>query len=143
MKDHTSIHKAFQDHCDCYATSDPLKEMSKIKNDIDHEDAAVKWMALTALHGVNHNAEKITLVRGEDGRIKILAEYRPTELPSPGNEAGEKVFNAFRQMTHIETNKGKTALALGIRDSRLDLGVKIKKKKDHEKITIYFPDGHR
>lgn len=143
MKDNSSIHKRFQDLCDCYASTDPLQEMSKLSADSTQEEAAVKWMALAALHGVNHNAEKITLLRGEDGSVKVLAEYRTAELPSPGSQTSMKIFDAFRKMTHIETDKGKTALALGIRDSSLDLGLKIKREKDHEKITIYFPNGDR
>jgi hypothetical protein len=143
MKDSVSIHKSVQEMCDCFATTDPLQEMSKIKNDSGNKDAAVKWLALAALHGVNQNAEKISIFRGEDGRVKVLAEYRVAELPSPGSETGEKVFEALREMTHIETDKVKTALALGIRDSSLDLNVTIKKKKDHERITIQFPNGTR
>jgi hypothetical protein len=42
-------------------------------------------------------------------------------------------------MTHIEDEKGKTALALGIRDSSIELYVKVKKKTGGEKITIVFP----
>lgn len=140
MKDSTSIHKSVQDMCDCYSTTDPLKEMSKLQNDSNQEDAAVKWLALATLHGVNHNAEKITLLRDEDGKVRLLAEYRTAELPSPGRETGKKVFDALREMTHIESDKGKTALALGIHDSSLDLSVKIKQKKDREEITIKFPN---
>lgn len=143
MRDNKSIHKSFQDLCDCYASTDPLHEMSKLDNTPNEDDAAVKWMALAALHGVNHNAEKITLLQEEDGKVKVLAEYRTAELPSPGSQTSGKIFNAFRELTHIETDKGKTALALGIRDSNLDLSVKIKKKKNHEKITIYFPNTNR
>lgn len=141
MKDSDSIHKKVQEMCDCYATSDPLKEMSTIKNDdSDAESVAVKWVALAALHGVNHNAEKISILHAEDGRVTVLAEYRTTELPSPGQDAGSKIFDIFRQMTHIDADKGKTALALGIRDSGIDLNVKIKKKNGGEKITIHFPN---
>jgi hypothetical protein len=56
MKDTESVHKKVQEMCDCYATTDPLREMSILKNDADKEEAAVKWLALVALHGVNNNA---------------------------------------------------------------------------------------
>lgn len=139
MKDSVSMHKKVQEMCDCYATTDPLREMSILKDESDLEEAAVKWVALAALHGVNHNAEKISISRAEDGQVTVLAEYRTTQLPSPGQDAGRRIFEAFRQMTHIDADKGKTALALGIRDSGIDLNVKIKKKNGGEKVTIYFP----
>ncbi|MFO7712827.1 hypothetical protein [Desulfosarcina sp.] len=140
MKDSSSMHKKVQEMCDCYATNDPLKEMSTLKNDSDTDAAALKWVALAALHGVNNNAKKISIHRGDDGNITVLAEYRTTELPSPGHEAGSRIFETIREMTHIDAEKGKTALALGIRDSSIELNVKIKMKNGAEKISIGFPD---
>ena len=69
MKDTTTMHKKVQDMCDCYATKDPLKEMSVIKETTDKEEAAVKWLALAALHGVNNNAERVTINRDSDGHV--------------------------------------------------------------------------
>jgi len=139
MKDSGSMHKQVQEMCDCYATNDPLKEMSTLKNDADTQAAAIKWLALAALHGVNSNAKEITIQRTDDGKITVLAEYRTSELPSPGHDAGLRVFETIREMTHIDTDKGKTALALGIRDSSIELNVKIRKKEGTEKISIGFP----
>jgi hypothetical protein len=139
MKDSGSLHKKVQEMCDCYATTDPLREMSILSRDADTESAAVKWLALTALHGVNHNAEQISIARDADGRTTVIATYRDTELPSPGAEVGQRVFDALREVTHIDADKGKTALALGIRDSSIELNVKIKKKNGGEKIEIHFP----
>jgi hypothetical protein len=140
MKDNVSIHKNVQDMCDCYATTDPLREMSVIEKDADTSAAAVKWLALTALHGVNNNAQSVRIKRNAEGKIKVTAEYRPSELPSPGAQVGKEVFEAVKAMTHIDGDKGKTALALGIRDSSLDLKVRLKKKGNEERVTIEFPD---
>ena len=139
MKDSGSVHKNIQEMCDCYATTDPLREMSVLKNDADKDQAAVKWLALAALHGVNNNAEKITIRRTADGKVTVQAEYRVTELPSPGNEVGQKIFQAIRDVTHIEGDKGKTDLALGMRESSIGLEVKLKQEKGEEKATIKFP----
>ena len=139
MKDTESVHKKVQEMCDCYSNSDPLREMSIVKNDSDKEEAAVKWLALAALHGVNNNAESVTIRRSRDGKVSVTAEYRKTELPSPGPEVGSKIFEAVRAVTYIEGEKGKTDLALGMRDSSIDLKVKIKKKEDGEKVTLEFP----
>jgi hypothetical protein len=125
--------------CDCYATGDPLKEMSIVKDEEDKDEAAVKWLALAALHGVNNNAEEITITRDSDGQVRVVAEYRTTELPSPGEEVGKKIVDAVREITHIEEDKGKMPLSLGIRNDSVALNIKLKAKKDKEQITIKFP----
>jgi hypothetical protein len=140
MKDKGSLHLKVQELCDCFATTDPLKEMSVVKNDADKEEAALKWLALAALHGVNNNAEEIAITRSDDGKVKVTAEYRKTDLPSPGPEVAEKIIEAMSGITHIEGDEGKTQLALGIRDSSIDLTVKMKKKGDEKKVTIKFPE---
>lgn len=139
MKEKRNLHLKVQEMCDCYATGDPLKEMSIVKNEEDIEEGALKWLALAALHGVNNNAEEITITRGPNGQVRVLAEYRKTELPSPGTEVGGKIVDAVREITHIEEDKGEIPLALGIRQDTVNLQIKFKGKKDKEKITIKFP----
>jgi hypothetical protein len=140
MKEKRNLHLKVQELCDCYATTDPLKEMSALGQDKDKEEAALKWLALAALHGVNHNAEEITIGRDAKGQVKVVAKYRETELPSPGAEVGQKIMAAVREITHIEGDKGKTILALGMRNDSLELKVKIKVKGGQEKVEIEFPE---
>ena len=140
MKEKRNVHLKVQELCDCYATGDPLKEMSMVKNDGDKDEAAVKWLALTALHGVNNNAKEVTITRSTDGEINVTARYRESELPSPGSEVGSKIMEAVREITHIEDQKGKSSLALGIRNDSIELQVKMKKKEGREKVTIKFPE---
>jgi hypothetical protein len=140
MKEKRNLHLKVQEMCDCYATGDPLKEMSIVKNEEDKEDAAVKWLALAALHGVNNNAENITITRSSEGTVRVVAEYRESELPSPGSEVGGKIVDTLREITHIEENKGKTPLSLGIRNDSVNLQIKFKAKNGKEKITIKFPE---
>ena len=139
MKEKRNLHLKIQEMCDCYATGDPLKEMSIVKNDEDKDEAAVKWLALAALHGVNNNAEEISIIRSSEGIVRVVAEYRDTELPSPGSTVGGKIMNALREITHIEEDKGQTPLSLGIRNDSIDLTIKFKEKNGKEKITIKFP----
>jgi hypothetical protein len=139
MKDTRNLHLKVQELCDCYATNDPLKEMSTIKKEKDQDEAALKWLALAALHGVNNNASEITIARTNDGSVTVTAKYRESELPAPGAGAGAKIFEAIRGITHLEGGKGKTPLALGIRQDSIELQVKVKQKKDRERITIRFP----
>ncbi len=140
MKEKRNIHLKVQELCDCYATNDPLKEMSEIKKDSDQDEAAAKWLALAALHGVNNNAKEVSITRSPDGNIKVTAKYRESELPSPGAEIGEKIMNAVREITHIEGGKGKSPLALGIREDSIELKIKMKSKDEGERVTIKFPE---
>jgi len=140
MKEKRNIHLKVQELCDCYATNDPLKEMSVVQNDADKDEAALKWLALAALHGVNNNAKEVTISRSMDGNIQVTAKYRETQLPSPGSEVGGRIMDAAREITHIEGSKGKSSLALGIRNDSVELQVKIKTKDDRERVTIKFPE---
>lgn len=140
MKEKRNVHLKVQELCDCYATNDPLKEMSVVKNDGDKEEAALKWLALAALHGVNDNAKEVTIRRSADGKVKVTAKYRESELPSPGSDIGARIMEAVREVTHIEGQKGKTPLALGIRNDSIELEIKMKEKEGREKITIKFPE---
>ena len=140
MKEKRNLHLKVQELCDCYATNDPLKEMSEIKGDGDKDEAALKWLALVALHGVNDNAKEVSITRSPDGNIKVTARYRESELPSPGPEIGEKIMNAVREITHIEGNKGKSPLALGIREDSIELKIKMQAKDEGESVTLKFPE---
>ncbi len=139
MKEKRNIHLKVQEMCDCYATTDPLKEMSEITSESDQEEAAEKWLALAALHGVNNNAKEISISRSKDGKIKVTAKYRESELPSPGSAIGERIMNAVREITHIDSGKGKSPLALGIREDSIELKIKMKSKDTGEQVTLTFP----
>ena len=139
MKEKRNVHLKVQELCDCYATNDQLKEMSTVKNEGDKDEAALKWLALSALHGVNSNAETITITRSKDGDIDVTAKYRESELPSPGSDIGAKIIAAVREITHIEGKKGKTPLALGIRNDSIEIQVKMDSEEDKETVTLNFP----
>ncbi len=138
MRDMGTPHKRMQELCDCYAETDLLKEMAMIHSDADKDEAALKWLALAVLHGVDRNARSISLERTSDGSIRVTAEYKETDLPAPGKEIGEKVIEAARQITHIEESKGEIPLAIGIRDSSIEVRVKVKREDSSEKVTLKF-----
>jgi len=139
MKDNENLHLKVQELCDCFSTTDPLKEMSELKNDKNSLDAALKWLALSVLHGVNNNAKEISIRQDDGGAVSVVAEYRDTELPSPGPDVAAIIFEAVREMTHIEGDDGKVRFAMGIRDSSLDLSISVKDKNGNRKISIKFP----
>ncbi len=139
MKDAANLHLKVQELCDCFATTDPLKEMSEVAASPESDEGALKWIALAVLHGINNNAKEICLTKDKNGDVEVTAKYRVTELPSPGSEIGAKVVEAIREITHIEKDKGKMALALGFRNNDLDLKVKTKRMDKKDKVEIIFP----
>ena len=138
MRDKQSLHLKVQEMCDCYATTDPLKEMSELKKDEDAQEAAIKWLALAILHGINDNAKKISLTMSGNEKVKVIAEYRKSELPAPGNETGRLVLDTVRNIAHME--EGKIPLALGIREGSIEMKLKIKKENGNESVILEFPE---
>ena len=134
-----SVHLKVQEHADCFATADPLKEMSLLKRESDAGEAALKWLALAVLHGVNDSAKRITLTRAPDGSVTVTAKYRAVELPSPGPEIGARIVEAAREIGHFEEAGGRTPLAVGIRDGGLELDIRMEAGEDGETVTIKFP----
>jgi len=70
----------------------------------------------------------------------VIAEYRKAELPSPGVEIGNHIIDSLRSITHVEGEKGKTTLAMGVREGSVDLHVKLKRSGTADKVTLKFPD---
>lgn len=139
MKDKRSLHLEVQEHIDCFANTDPLKEMSEISGDADKDQAALKWVALTVLHGINFNANEISLRTGADGTTTVHAQYRKADLPSPGGDIGRNVIEAVRQITHFEGDTGKGPLALGVRNDSLEIDVSVKRDEHGETVIFKFP----
>ena len=140
MQDTGNLQLKVQEMCDCYATSDPLREMSIIEKEENKDEAAIKWLALAALHGVNQNAEKITITQSPTGEVTVTAKYRKSQLPTPGGDVAGKVFDAMGQITHMEGEKVKLPLSLGIREDSVPLKVKMKTKEGGKSLTLKFED---
>lgn len=133
-----SLHLRVQEMCDCYTATDPLREMSKlVREEEDLQESAIKWLALAILHGINSNAEKIAIQRGDDGQIVVKAKYRTTELPAPNEKIAAAVMETVRQITHIE-DKGTLPLSIGIQNSSIDLEAKLKLKEGEDKLELKF-----
>ncbi len=141
MKDKRSLHLKVQEMCNCYLTTDPLKEMSNIQKapEADVEESAVKWLALAILHGITENAKKISLSVEKDGTVSVKAKYRKADLPAPPADIGNKILEIIREITHIEAPEGKLPLSVGIRDSSTEVLIEVKKDEEGEKLTLKFP----
>lgn len=137
--DSSNLHQKVQAMCDCYATNDPLKEMSKLQDESDPEEAAIKWVALAILHGINNNAEEISIEQTKNGPVKVIAEYRRTELPAPSAAISETVGATLKKIIHSDSSQGDSTLAFGVRNSSIDLHVRTREEGGDSKMTIKFP----
>jgi hypothetical protein len=129
-----------QEEADCFATSDPLSEMAGLVREKDSEEGALKWIALAVLHGIDRNAEKISLRRNADGGVSVTAKYRKSELPTPPSPIGRKVFDVVKEITHIDGDKGQVPVAIGIRDSSIELDMKLERNGAEEEVVLTFPN---
>jgi hypothetical protein len=140
VREKETLHGKVQKLIDCFATSDPLKEMAGLPGENDRQEAALKWLALAVIHGINSGAKEISVLRSEKGEVRVMAEYKKAELPSPGVAIGSCIMESLRSITHLEGEKGKTLLAMGVRDGSIDLNIKLKRRGEEEKLTLKFPD---
>ena len=139
MRDTSSLHQKVQEMCDCYATTDPLKEMSKLEQEGSNQEAATKWLALAVLHGLNSDAEEISIEQGQDGTVKVVAEYRRAELPSPGGNLSSEIINMAKEIIHADSSQAESILAFGVRDNSMELTVRTREERGANKVTIKFP----
>ena len=138
MKHRDSVHVKVQELVDCYATTDPLKEMSAIQGDREIREAALKWLALAALHGINAGAEQISLTVSQNGKARVTAKYREAELPSPGTQIGKEIVEVVRQITHLQDAKGELPLSLGIRNDSLLLNIVMNREGGEQSLRLEF-----
>ena len=137
MKDSENLHQKLQELCNCFADTHPLGEMSNIKG--DGVEDALKWLALATLHGLGRDAEEITLTQTREGKVNLQAVYREARLPAPHTGTASKIFEVIQSITHIQKDNGHTDLAMGIRDSSLNLNIRLRDKGDHQALSIRFP----
>jgi hypothetical protein len=128
-----------QEQCDCFATTDLLREMAALGEEPDAEEGALKWIALAVLHGIGRNAKSISLRRAAGGGLSVTAKYRESELPKPPAQVGRKVFDVVRAITHID-DKGQTPVVIGIRDSSIEIEVKLDRDGNEEAVVLNFPN---
>ena len=139
MRDTSSMHKKVQEMCDCYATTDPLKEMSRLQQEQGETEAAAKWLALAVLHGLNHNAEEISIEQTQDGQVTVIAEYRRADLPSPGSAVGSEIIKMAKEIIHADSSQAESVLAIGVKDSSMELTVKTREESGSNKVSLKFP----
>jgi len=132
-----------QEMCDCYMETDfaaQLAAMSKIRS-VDLQEDAVKYLALAIMYGVTDKARRLTFKKkGGEIKVRLTAVDGKIELPPPGADLFNRVISLVRGILHFESEGGSSTLALGLRNSRLDLRVKLKAEKEKTSLKIKFPE---
>jgi hypothetical protein len=127
--------------------SDPKKELETISkwgasSDVtgDPEEVAIKFLGLSVLYGLKENARRIVLVKDQEGGIQFQVEAAGTyRLPSPSPALAKHAFQVMRGITHLEANPSEEALALGLKNDRLELGIAFDAGGGKERMSISFP----
>jgi hypothetical protein len=133
-----------QEMCDCYMETDfaaQLTAMTKAPS-ADLQEDAVKYLALVIMYGVTDKARRISFKKkGDEIKVELKAADGKIKLPPPGADLFAAVVGLVRGILHLEEEGGgKSSLALGLRNSPLDLGVKLKEKEGKTSLKFVFPE---
>ena len=136
-----NYHARLQEMCDCYMETDYREEMEKMASERspDVEEDALKFLALSILYATTEKASKLSFKKKKgEPKVTVKAEEK-MKLPTPPGEIADKIFEIMRSITHLEGEKGKEPFSLGLRDGRMELGVKVEREEDKESLKFSFP----
>jgi hypothetical protein len=136
-----NYHARLQEMCDCYMETDYRQEMEKMVSERspDLEEDALKYLALSILYATTEKARKLSFKKKKgEQKVTVKAEEK-MELPTPAGEIADKIFEIMRSITHLEGEKGREPLSLGLRDGRMELGVKVEREDEKESLNFSFP----
>ncbi len=136
-----NVHQKLIEMCDCYMETDHIQQLKRLANseskDIDED--AVKYLALALLHAVSEKARKLTFKK-KKGKYTILYENDgKNSLPIPAHDIIEKIFANCRSIMHLEEDKGKMPLSLGLKNDSIEVQMKIELKGDDEALKFKMP----
>jgi hypothetical protein len=142
-----SLHLRLQEYCDCYLETDPQREIVVISKkgaaaDVtkDREEVALKFLCLTILYAIKESAKKITLAKQGRDEVRLNVEAAGKYvLPVPRADIADEIFKVMRSITHLESERGKEVLSLGLRNDRLELTVEFASTAGENTLTISFP----
>jgi hypothetical protein len=137
-----NYHARLQEMCDCYMETDYRGEMEKMASEAsaDVEEDSLKYLALSILYATTEKARKLSFKKKKgERRVTVKAEEK-MELPTPPGEIADKIFEIMRSITHLEEKKGREPFSLGLRDGRMELGVKVEREGDKESLKLSFPE---
>ncbi len=148
IKDDRNYHQRLQEFCDCFLETDYRKELEAASKGVsgdpggDPDELALKFFGLALLYGANEEANKIFLQRSKEGKVSLAVEARGNyQLPPPSTNLADRVFSIARSITHIDKDKGKIPLSLGLRNDRMEIGLEFDRNGGGESLSLAFPKG--
>jgi hypothetical protein len=142
-----SLNLRLQEYCDCYMETDPQREIVAINKkgaaaDVtkDREEVALKFISLAILYGIKESAKKISLTKKGRDEVRLNVEAAGKyALPAPRADKADEIFKSMRSITHLESERGREVLSLGLRNDRLELTVEFASAGGGNTLTISFP----
>jgi len=127
--------------------TDPKKELEKASAGIsgdpsgDLDELALKFLGLSVFYGASEKTKTITLQRSKDGKVLFTVDAKGKyQLPPPSLRVADRVIHIARSITHIESDKGKLPVSMGLRNDRIDLTFQFDRKPEGESFAISFPE---
>ncbi len=134
-------HLKLQEMCDCYLETDfaaELEHMATVPPADDLEEDAIKYLSLAILHTITEQATKLSLKKKGDFITVAVKDTQKEILPPPTDAVFDKIIAIVRAILHIDEDKGKLPLSLGLRNGEVNFIVKVKHdgSKDSATFTV-------
>jgi len=127
--------------------TDPKKELEKAAKGIsgdpggNQDELALKFLGLGIFYGASEKAKKISIQRSKDGKVLFTVESRGQyQLPPPSTQLADRIISIARSITHLEEDRGKEPVSLGLRNDRMDITFQFERKGEEESFSILFPE---
>jgi len=136
-----NYHLKLQEMCDCYLETDFVPEMQHMSTNPPSEDLeedAIKYLALAIMHAITEQATKLSLKKKGDAITVTVKDEKKEKLPAPTAPVFSKIIELVRTILHIEEDKGKLPLSLGLRNGEVNLMVKVKREDAKESVAFSF-----
>ncbi len=135
-----NYHLKLQEMCDCYMETEFRKELQHMVGVVgDLEENSIKYLALALMCAVTEKAAKLSL-KSKDGKVTVTVKgEEKVALPAPSQPLFEKMVAIMRGILHLDEDKAKTTLALGLRSGDMDLQVKVERRPGKESLKFLLP----
>ena len=137
-----TTHLKLLEMCDCFLETDFSKQLTAMESvsSTDELEDGFKYLALALLQATTERAKKLSFKKYNNSTsVTIKVAGRQIELPPPSAELMDTMTTIIRDITHLEGDRGKSSLILGLKNGELDLLVKVKRDNKEERLTINFP----